>query len=416
MTSFARSASAWLASVNRAVPIAIAWVLNSYAVIVVLSWAHEFRILGSVPAGLVLFPVIAFGWLPAIILHEIGHAAAAWLCGWRVWLFCAGPFVIRFGRRVAFEARGRLAADAGGFVLPSPRSPETATRLRAAAISAAGPIVSVAAAAIAFWMPLTSSIGPLGGPLLAFGASSLATAVLTSWPYRTKTGRGNDLMQVAELLSHPSRDPKLSYFGGILALIDHGFGPHYWDHSLLREVNTELEGNAAPSSWAVAVAFLEAIHRSDFERACAVADLPLPTQKGEGTQHYLRAWADACERGDFGAADHALAQGHGTGISAEWIMQVREMALIGVLANDGQLDWANRKLECLKAEIKSGSVLRDVLQRLLDRALAGPLGLVFARQAASSRLYHEAEDDADRRETLADWDDLPADEALDEPS
>lgn len=47
MTGLAKSASAWLAALNRAIPVTIAWVLNIYAVIVVLYWAHEFRILGS---------------------------------------------------------------------------------------------------------------------------------------------------------------------------------------------------------------------------------------------------------------------------------------------------------------------------------------------------------------------------------
>jgi predicted CopG family antitoxin len=40
----------------------------------------------------------------------------------------------------------------------------------------------------------------------------------------------------------------------------------------------------------------------------------------------------------------------------------------------------------------------------------------YVDDAAAEAMYREAENDADRRETLADWDDLPADEALDEAS
>ena len=48
------------------------------------------------------------------------------------------------------------------------------------------------------------------------------------------------------------------------------------------------------------------------------------------------------------------------------------------------------------------------ISSFIDR-LARP----YVEDGAAEALYREAEGDADRREALADWDDLPADEALD---
>ncbi len=49
------------------------------------------------------------------------------------------------------------------------------------------------------------------------------------------------------------------------------------------------------------------------------------------------------------------------------------------------------------------------ISSFIDR-LARP----YVDDAAAEALYREAENDSDRLETLADWDELPADEALDD--
>ena len=50
------------------------------------------------------------------------------------------------------------------------------------------------------------------------------------------------------------------------------------------------------------------------------------------------------------------------------------------------------------------------ISRFID-SLARP----YVDDAAAEALYRAAEKDPDRQETLADWDDLPLDEALDDP-
>jgi hypothetical protein len=51
------------------------------------------------------------------------------------------------------------------------------------------------------------------------------------------------------------------------------------------------------------------------------------------------------------------------------------------------------------------------ISSFIDR-LARP----YVDDAAAEALYQEAANDPDRNETLADWDELPADEALDDQS
>ena len=82
--------------------------------------------------------VFVLAWLPLIVVHELGHALAAWMCGWRV-----GGIAIGQGRPLAqFRVRGvpvRLGRlPLGGFVAIAPRHLRQ-VRLRSAFIYLMGP-------------------------------------------------------------------------------------------------------------------------------------------------------------------------------------------------------------------------------------------------------------------------------------
>ena len=81
---------------------------------------------------------IALAWVPLLMLHELGHALAGWLAGWRI-----QEIVIGFGRELAqFRVGGCLvrlrAAPVEGYVVPSPTDVRHA-RWKSAFIYAAGP-------------------------------------------------------------------------------------------------------------------------------------------------------------------------------------------------------------------------------------------------------------------------------------
>jgi hypothetical protein len=82
--------------------------------------------------------VFLLAWMPLVAVHELGHALAAWLCGWQI-----GGVAIGQGRPIAtFHVRGvpvRIGRlPLGGFVAIAPRHLRS-WRLRSAFIYLAGP-------------------------------------------------------------------------------------------------------------------------------------------------------------------------------------------------------------------------------------------------------------------------------------
>jgi hypothetical protein len=103
--------------------------------------------------------VFVLAWLPLIAVHELGHALAAWMCGWEV-----GGIAIGQGKPLAqFSVRGvpvRVGrVPLGGFVAIAPRHLRQ-VRLRSAFIYFMGPGATLLA---------------LGAIVLAFGPARLMT-------------------------------------------------------------------------------------------------------------------------------------------------------------------------------------------------------------------------------------------------
>jgi hypothetical protein len=108
-------------------------------------------------------------WMPLLILHELGHAAAAKMLGWQV-----REIVIGFGQelwRWQFgETRVRVKlAPVEGYVLPAPRSAEL-IRMKSMLIYAAGPGAELL---------LLGAMLIVLGPHYVFGASDDAAQVAT---------------------------------------------------------------------------------------------------------------------------------------------------------------------------------------------------------------------------------------------
>ena len=125
-------------------------------------------------------------WL-VVLVHEIGHATAAILSGWRVAAFAAGPLGIHLvNRRFAFIPRSKRT-EMEGFVLPLPSSAAVFTRYRNALIDAGGPAISLLVAAIGLAIGLSSNgyhgfDGDPAGIALGIGVLSLIVAAHTIVP------------------------------------------------------------------------------------------------------------------------------------------------------------------------------------------------------------------------------------------
>ncbi|MEZ6022642.1 MAG: site-2 protease family protein [Hyphomonadaceae bacterium] len=180
-----RTARSWLAALNHAIPNFIATLLCFWAFIVVLGGAISSHI-GDGWLGPFVIVALSFALLwPAVLTHELGHAVFAGLVGWRVWLFCVGPFVLRLRPRPSITLWHELGDDIGGIVWPAPKRAAANTKLRSVLISFGGPLASLVAAVLAYLPIVYSAPGEnrLGeAALAAFAATSLACALLGGWP------------------------------------------------------------------------------------------------------------------------------------------------------------------------------------------------------------------------------------------
>jgi hypothetical protein len=108
------------------------------------------------PAKLAGLLIVAF-WVPLLTLQELGHAAAAWLLGWRV-----RRFVLGIGKLLAFWHLGRTPVElrlvlTTGYVVPQPKRIRL-PQLELALIYLAGPGVVLLLVAL---IVVLVGLGPL---------------------------------------------------------------------------------------------------------------------------------------------------------------------------------------------------------------------------------------------------------------
>ncbi len=96
-------------------------------------------------------------WAPLLVLHELGHAVAAWMAGWRGRKIVIGVGPKLWRRRIGQTDVTVNLAPISGFIIPGPTS-SNAFRLKNAFVYASGP---------------GSELLLLGGLLAAFGAGTV---------------------------------------------------------------------------------------------------------------------------------------------------------------------------------------------------------------------------------------------------
>lgn len=139
-----------------------------------------------------LFMLLA--WVPALVLHELGHLAAARLVGWHVseMVIGYGPDLLRF--RWGETAVRVKAVLVEGYVVPAPVGSRY-NRLKAAWIYFAGPGIELLFAALLLML----SDAPFGqaqelGDVVAqgFAGSLLLGVAFTLFPYSPASGQASD--------------------------------------------------------------------------------------------------------------------------------------------------------------------------------------------------------------------------------
>lgn len=141
-------------------------------------------------------PFFLIAWIGLLVLHEFGHAAAAWALGWRVRLISIGTGKVRAVvtvRNVPIEFR---TLPLSGFVIPQPTD-LVSPRLKQFLIYAAGPGIELLTVAVIVavlgWDGLlqrSENVGLIAVQSYCVAAVFGAGMNLIPFPHQTKDGTG----------------------------------------------------------------------------------------------------------------------------------------------------------------------------------------------------------------------------------
>jgi len=257
-------------------------------------------------AGL-LFVGLLIGVFLAISVHELGHALAAWLVGWRVWIISVLGIVVRIGHAPRLSTR--MSHDVGGYVLGSPPSNARDSKWRSVAFTTGGPLASLLTGPLFIawvgtlpregWETATGA-GVLGA-MLAFGVASTWAALMTLWPLRGRDERPNDMAMILATLFSPHASADARGVGAAWSLFEYGVEPSAWPLWMHESI-----ARSATSPWATPaanfVAFVSALDQNDEAGARAAAQ--------RGAHEFgasMRAFVAAFFDGDAEAAETKLA-------------------------------------------------------------------------------------------------------------
>ena len=170
---------------------------------------------------LLAWPLLPVLYWFATFVHELGHAFATILCGWRVTAFAAGPFGINFVNRSFAVIPSAKRPETEGFVLPTPKNSRVFTHARDFWITAGGPVASLLLFLLLLPLgtaePLVVAQVDLGWIALALGLLSFATFVDTAIPAPV-SGRANDGRKMLDDIREADR---LNWLAQIYGLLSH---------------------------------------------------------------------------------------------------------------------------------------------------------------------------------------------------
>jgi hypothetical protein len=360
------------------------WVAGAVGLLAVVVLAGASSWAEGLGAGLLFIGLLA-GSFAAIVAHELGHALAAWAVGWRVWIISALPVCLRLGFAPRLSAE--LRRDVGGYVLASPRTDAHDSRWRGVVVSAGGPLTSFAlGAAPILWLmrfPAGSWETPqqagLLGSALAFSFYSLLAGAYSAWPVRMADGAPNDAGMIVEEIAGERDEPEARAAFWAFLLFEHGIEPGAWPAWMREGVRSACAG-PAPSALAVYLGFAAALEAEDVGAARA-----LVSGSAHDLAKVLRAYLLACVDDAPDAAEAELAAVE-EDLDWDGLLRFRALALVRILAADGDDDGARRRLDELSAEIARAPTPEPFWERALTRArLAASAGEARERTRSGAR-------------------------------
>ncbi|HEU5330955.1 MAG TPA: site-2 protease family protein, partial [Thermomicrobiales bacterium] len=177
---------------------------------------------------LLTFPLTIF---LAVVIHELGHLAAARSQGFTIYVFAVGPLCL-----VRREGRWRLTRGArngiGGFVVSAPRHAHDYRRRRAVVV-VAGALANIAAGLVLVLVARAGEPFPSLDPfLLTLAEISLLTGLVQVVPF-TYCGVPSDGRTFLRLLRGGRRGALYELVGEINCRVLAGERPREWDRTLI---------------------------------------------------------------------------------------------------------------------------------------------------------------------------------------
>jgi hypothetical protein len=184
---------------------------------------------------------------------------------------------------------------------------------------------------------------------------------VTIWPWRTKSGRANDMLMILGALVERKAPGDAHAAGWAWALFEHGVEPDAWPPWL-----REHAPNIAQSPWAppyaAVLAFVCALDDGDAGRARDVA-AHAPHDAGKVLRGFAAAWFD----NDVAIADTALASLNAEPDS-DTLHWLRALALARILKLNGEAAAAERAYDQLAQAINASGAPQPFWQALLAHA------------------------------------------------
>lgn len=245
------------------------WIMAAFGLVIAIAFTVGIATPEYAFATALLFVGVLIGGFASVLIHELGHAAGAWLVGWRVWIISVAGIVVRLGHAPRFSTN--YMQDVGGYVFGSPPDRAADVAWRSIVFSAGGPLVSlITGPPLLYWLwtlPRDLWETPEGiallGLLLSFAAGNAWSALATLWPSRGRDGHPNDMGMILEAMGRRGAANDADGVHWAWWMLHNGVEPGAWPHWMHESIERAAANPWSPPSKASFLAFISALDAGD---------------------------------------------------------------------------------------------------------------------------------------------------------